>query len=107
MTMTSPTMLPFGQATRKAVMTICGILPGTIAHTDGTEAGMTPGIMVPDGIIVDGTDGMTHGMTPGITDGIILAIIAGIILAIIITEEVAEVVTMPTMAYLVHSITDV
>ena len=81
---------------------------------------MTPGIMVPDGTIVAGTDGMTLGMTHGsilgITAGILLgtipgihhiimAITAGIILVIIITE-VAEVVTMPTMEYQAHRITD-
>ena len=83
------------------------------------EAGMTPGIMVPDGTIVAGTDGMTLGMThgsilgiiagilPGTIPGIhhiIMAITAGIILAIIM--EVAEAVTMPTMECQAHRITD-
>ena len=105
---------------RKVAKIICGILPGTIAHMDGMEAGMTPGIMVPDGTIVAGTDGMTLGMTHGsilgITAGILLgtipgihhiimAITAGIILVIIITE-VAEAVTIPTMEYQAHRITD-
>jgi hypothetical protein len=49
---------------------------------DGMEAGMTPGIMVPDGTIVAGTDGMTLGMTHGsilgITAGILLGTIPGI-----------------------------
>ena len=43
---------------------------------------MTPGIMVPDGTIVAGTDGMTLGMTHGsilgITAGILLGTIPGI-----------------------------
>ena len=111
-------MLHSGQAMIKAAGTGCGILPGTIVHTDGTEEdGRTRGTIITDGILaVVGTDGMTHGLIHGITVGTLLGTIAGIphiitaitimtgiILAI--TEAVA--ITMHTTVLQERSVMDV